>query len=158
MVPPCIPFLPHNNGHPTANQRAELCNRDIMGTQGIHDNMGAMVTPQEAKWKPLEQYANNSLAQLQDHKQIGRQLADKPDKLRPTHANGWDQMDVDCWETGKDRIRYITQKHLKLGITVQMYKCTNKYQFCSLITLIQSKNVNRTKVRKVIAEYYKTCL
>ena len=39
-------------------------------------------------------------------------------------------MDVDCRETAQNKINYMTQKHLKLGI---LY--TNKYQFFLLMTL-----------------------
>ena len=88
MEKPCSPFIHHNNGNPTANQRAELSYRDLLETQGIHESMGAMGTPGEAEGKPLEQYTNNSMAQLQNHRQNGRQQADKTNKMRQTHDNG----------------------------------------------------------------------
>ena len=113
MVKPCSPFIDHNKGNPTANQRAELSYRDLLLTQGIHDSMGAMGTPGEAGGKPLEQYTNNSMAQLQN--------TDKMAASKLTNPTKWDKhmtMDETKWMwTGvrqdKNRINYTTQKHLE---------------------------------------------
>ena len=87
MVKPCSPFIDHNKGNPTANQRAELSYRDLLLTQGIHESMGAMGSPGEAEGNPLEQYTNNSMAQLQNTNKMAASKLTNP--TTETNTGQW---------------------------------------------------------------------
>ena len=124
MVKTCSPFIDHNNGMPTANQRAELSYSDLLGNPGYPWQNVCPGFTRRGGGKPLKWCTKDSMTQQQN--------TNKMAASKLTNHINWDkQMTMDetkwMWTAGwQDKMKWniYTQKDLNLGIT-----CTNKYQF-----------------------------